>query len=183
MNNSRSSSLPPSRPSRDAASDTRNPYFRLLQRNADDNDAQYGGTALAEFLGFISDGQTPFSDPTNPAPLLRLSQKEVDQLIYSLNRADVSSLAEDNKLCDICFLCFGEWRWEDRRPANAGDSKPFKVQVNMMPENPVRLSCGHIFGELCLRTWMMRTPKGPPLTCPNCRTKLGKAGGVKKSDI
>lgn len=181
MNYRRSFSLPPPRPSRDAPSDVRNHYFRVLQRNADDNDAQYGGAALAEFLGSLSDEQTPLSVPTNPAPPLRLSRKEVDRFMYSLDRTDVSSLAKADKLCDICFLCFGEWRWEDRRPANAGDSEPFKVRVNMMPENAVRLSCGHLFGELCLRTWMMRNRKGP-LTCPKCRAKLGIVGGVKKSD-
>lgn len=181
MDNRTSSSLSP--PFRDAASDARNYYLRVLQtlRNANDNGAQDGEAALAEILGLISDEQTPLSVPTSPAPPLQFSHKKVDRFMYSLKRTDISSLAEDDELCDICFLCFGEWRWEDRHTANSGDSEPFKVLVDMMPENPVRLSCGHIFGELCLRTWMMRISKGP-FTCPKCRTKLSRVGSVKKLD-
>lgn len=177
MDNRTSSSL--SSPIRDAASDAHNHYLQAL-RNASDNEARDGGAALAEIFGPISDEQTTLSVPTNPAPPpLRFSHKKVDRFMYSLSRTDTSSLAEDDKLCEICFLCFGEWRWEDRYTVNAGDSGPFKVLVDMMPENPVRLSCGHIFGELCLRTWMMRIPKGP-LKCPKCRTKFSRVGRVKK---
>lgn len=91
----------------------------------------------------------------------------------SLHRSDVSSLAEDDKLCEICFLCFDEWRWEDGHITKAGDSEPFKVLLDMMPENPMRLSCGHIFGELYLRVWMMRVFK-ESATCPKCRVKIGE---------
>lgn len=112
--------------------------------------------------------QNSLPDSNHPTPPLRVLRKEVDQFMYSLNQIDIGTLAEDNKLCEICFLCFDEWRWDDKRPADAGALKPFEVLNDMMPENPVRLPCGHIFGELCLRTWIMKMDEGPP-TCPKCR--------------
>lgn len=49
-------------------------------------------------------------------------------------------------------------------PINAAEMKE-----NELPENPVKLECGHIFGEICLRRWIS---DGNPPTCPTCRRVL-----------
>lgn len=180
MDNRTSSSLL-SPPVRDAyTSYARHQLLSLLQdlHEANHPDAQEVGAALTEILQLISDEPIPAFVQTNAAPpLQQYSHKTVDRLMYSLHRTDVSSLAEDDKLCEICFLCFDEWRWDEEWQIIAnnagGHSEPFQVLIDMMPENPVRLSCGHIFGELCLRTWLIQIiRKGLPPTCPKCRAKL-----------
>lgn len=182
MDNRTSSSLL-SPPVQDAyTAHARLQLLTLLQdlHEANHPDAQEAGAALEEILQLISDEPIPAFVPTNAAPPIEYSHKTVNRLMYSLHRTNVSSLAEDDKLCEICFLCFDEWRWDDeeRQISNkAGEeSEPFQVLVDMMPENPVKLSCGHIFGELCLRTWLLQIiPKGGPPTCPKCRAKLSES--------
>lgn len=137
----------------------------------------------------------PPPDPNNhpmpppPPPLRFFSREEVDQFMQSLHQIDISSLAakhDDDKLCEICFQCYDEWRWSDDEqnpPANAGALKPFNVLEDMMPENAVRLPCGHVFGELCLRTWIMEMRSEGTPTCPKCRAVLKKVGrGVNSTD-
>lgn len=109
--------------------------------------------------------------PNDPTPSLQFSPDEVVQFLHSLRRIDICNLTEDNKDCEICFQCFGKWRWGNEHPVNAGALEPFKVLEDMMPEDPVRLPCGHYFGELCLHAWIKETSKGPP-TCPKCRANL-----------
>lgn len=109
--------------------------------------------------------------PNDPTPNLQFSSDEIVQFMHSLCRIDISNLAEDNKDCEICFQRLGEWRWGNDHPVNAGVSEPFKVLEDMMPEDPVKLPCGHYFGELCLRTWIKETREEPP-TCPKCRANL-----------
>lgn len=153
----------------------------LHEANHPGPDAQEARAALEEILQLISDEPIPAFVSANAAPPTEYSHKTVDRLMYSLHRTNVSSLAEDDKLCEICFLCFDEWRWDDEErqisnKAGGVDSEPFQVLVEMMPENPVKLYCGHIFGELCLRTWLMQIiPKGGPPTCPKCRAKLSES--------
>jgi hypothetical protein len=38
------------------------------------------------------------------------------------------------------------------------------------PERPVRTPCGHIFGELCIETWLQEARA----TCPTCRTEFSR---------
>lgn len=63
--------------------------------------------------------------------------------MHSLCRIDISNLVEDNKDCEICFQRLGKWRWGNDHPVNAGALEPFKVLKDMMPEDPVKLLCGH----------------------------------------
>lgn len=106
--------------------------------------------------------QTSLSNTDDPVVPLRFSHEEVDDFMYSLRRIDVSRLTKDNKICEICHLCFDEWRWGHQHPANAGVSEPCKVLEDMIPENSVRPPCGHNFGKFCLPTWKMEIPKSHP---------------------
>lgn len=226
-NNRRSTSL--QSPSvRAATSYARNQLIILLQELHEVNDAnaQEVTAALAELVQLISDDEPtpplsvpgptggpaasaaapPPPSPSPPSPShLQYSHEKVDRLLYSLDRTtDItgSLVSEDDKLCEICFQCFDEWRWGEESQtmmtmmmsgssSNGGgygyvgdgdgdvyysetEKKPFQVQIDMMPENPVKLPCGHIFGELCLRTWwMIADSQGQrPPTCPKCRAKL-----------
>lgn len=91
-----------------------------------------------ENLPYDLDEQTSPSDPYDPVAPLRFSHEEVDDFMYSLHRTNVSRPAKDNKLCDICYLCFDVWRLGYQHPANAGDSELFKVLEDMIPETSMR---------------------------------------------
>lgn len=158
---------------------------RALSR-ANINDPQYQQNidqAVARFTEVLTFTTNPNAHQNNPEeqatpatpndsiPSLQFSSDEVVQFMHSLCRIDISNLAKDNKDCEICFQRLGEWRWGNEQPVNAGASKPFKVREDMMPEDPVKLPCGHYFGELCLRTWIKEESEEPP-TCPKCRANL-----------
>lgn len=115
--------------------------------------------------------------PNNAIPSSQSSPNKIYQFIQSLCRIDISNLSEDNKDCEICFERLGEWRWGTEHPINAGALEPFQVLEDMMPEDPVKLPCGHYFGELCLLNWIKETSEGPP-TCPKCRSNLWGVGEV-----
>ena len=164
---------------------------RALSR-ANINDPQYQQNidrAVARFTEVLTFTIDPNAHQNNPeeqatpttpndsTPSLQFSPNEIVQFMHSLCRIDISNLAEDNKDCEICFERLGEWRWGNEHPVNAGASEPFKVLEDMMPEDPVKLPCGHYFGELCLRTWIKEISEGPP-TCPKCRSNLRGVGGV-----
>lgn len=152
---------------------------RALSR-ANINDAQYQQNidqAVARFTEVLTFTIAPNTHQNNaeqatpPTPNLPFSPDEVIQFMYSLHRIDICNLTEDNKDCEICFQRFDEWRWSNEHPVNAGASEPFKVLEDMMPEDPLRLPCGHYFGELCLHAWIKETSEGSP-TCPKCRANL-----------
>lgn len=158
---------------------------RTLSR-ANINDLQYQqniNRAVARFTDVLTFMIDPNANQNNPeeqatpttsndsTPNLQFSSNEVVQFMHSLCRIDISNLAKDNKDCEICFQRLGEWRWGNDHPVNAGVLEPFKVLEDMMPEDPVKLPCGHYFGELCLRTWIKETREEPP-TCPKCRANL-----------
>lgn len=114
---------------------------------------------------------------TNPPTAEPFFTKDILKFMYSLNRIDTSHLLEDDRQCEICFECIGEWRWGDEMPADAGATEPFQVLEHTMPEDLVELPCGHRYGELCLRAWLEETSGETP-TCPKCRAVLRRVGEV-----
>lgn len=57
---------------------------------------------------------------------------------------------------------------EANNPINAAETRE-----DERPEIPVKLECGHIFGEICLRRWIS---EGNSPTCPTCRRALNDRG-------
>jgi hypothetical protein len=60
--------------------------------------------------------------------------------------------------CNICNSHFGE------------------TNENEIAEKPVMLPCGHIFGNNCIRIWMLTSGGDTPPTCPYCRFQLAYPG-------
>lgn len=156
----------------------------LLRTNI--NDSQYqqnidqAVTHFTEVLTFTIDPnaysnnpeeQATPTTPNNPITSLQFSSNKMVQFMHSLCRIDISNLTKDNKDCEICFQRFGELRWGNDHLVNAGVLEPFKVLEDMMPEDPVKLPCGHYLDKLCLRTWIKKTREEQP-TCPKCRANL-----------
>lgn len=106
---------------------------------------------------------------------------------------------EEYPTCDICKESFGQPRGscsppfiitpstttspastqhvvkepesESGQPVKAATNPTNAAEMNEdeRPESPVKLECGHIFGEICLRKWIS---EGNPPTCPMCRNVL-----------
>ena len=73
----------------------------------------------------------------------------------------LETLAIENQNCGICRV----------------DYSPFSV--NRHPEDPVeqpvRLPCGHVFGQICLKEWLSPPPQGfDKKKCPTCRFRLAE---------
>ena len=67
-------------------------------------------------------------------------------------QVDTADLAEENQNCSICLNLFG--------------TIPESHMEHRSGEYPVRLQCGHMFGEECINNWICTGN----YTCPLCRT-------------
>lgn len=61
---------------------------------------------------------------------------------------------------------------EFAQPIEAANAINSEVEEDERPENPVKLECGHVFGERCIRRWIN---EGNPPTCPTCRKVLNRS--------
>ncbi|KAI9770254.1 MAG: hypothetical protein M1840_003412 [Geoglossum simile] len=80
----------------------------------------------------------------------RAFERATVKAISGLQDVPIYSLSEEDRTCSICMDPFGE-------------TEP----INGTSENPVRLPCGHVFGYICIKTWLREH-----CTCPTCRRKL-----------
>ena len=79
----------------------------------------------------------------------------------SLPSVEIETLDIENRICGICRVDYSPSS-ENRHPEDP-------------VEQPVRLPCGHVFGQLCLREWLSPAPQGSHNnTCPTCRFRLSE---------
>lgn len=109
------------------------------------------------------------SDVTLLSPSL-LSISDVDNLLQSSSYIDIGALGPDDL---NCVICHSEYSKERERENNS--SEPAVEERNQdspgqkTAECPIKLPCGHVFGHLCIRTWL-RNSQSP--SCPICRYEL-----------
>lgn len=109
----------------------------------------------------------------------RFTPTEFRRFIRSLPHVPRDSLGDDPKdhECTICYNPFFEARGrpEAETIGNGSVARPdmsqqlHEVPGSEMPEFPVRLPCGHIFGRFCIQVWIAGEESGDPPTCPICR--------------
>jgi Ring finger domain len=80
----------------------------------------------------------------------RAFERATVKAINGLQDVPIDSLPEEDRTCNICMDPFGEME-----------------PINGTSETPVRLPCGHVFGYICIKTWLKEH-----CTCPTCRRKL-----------
>ena len=109
----------------------------------------------------------------------RFSPTEFYNFIYSLPYVRRDSLGEDaqDNQCSICYYRFFEARGRleagairnGTAPRPNMNLEPHKVPISDLPELPMCLPCGHVFGHICVQVWILGEESGNPPTCPVCR--------------
>lgn len=93
---------------------------------------------------------------------IQLSPNQVDEFMQTLSRVEIGTLGTDDLSCSICKEEYGKQRGDSTEPASGSDPR---LPGEEMPEQPVELSCRHVFGEWCIKTWLLEQPA----SCPTCR--------------
>lgn len=114
------------------------------------------------------------------------SAAAVDEFMKKLGKVNVTSLKQDARECDICKTDFSHL------PAAAPPTNPTPASRAQEPaersvndeelETPVRLACGHVYGEKCLKTWISGKGIENLPTCPMCRVVLD-SGSIAVSEV
>lgn len=157
-----------------------NVLIRIVVRNfqADDQSStQDAGTTGRQARRQIT--LLPFEAPA----LWRNSSDAFRGFILSLPHISQQSLGEE-KECNICYYPFfasrGKFEAEAIRdgtvPPPDMSLEPHEVPFSDLPELPIRLPCGHVFGQICVIKWILRDWNGHTPTCPICRAILTPVG-------
>lgn len=93
---------------------------------------------------------------------VQFSPSQVDDFLQTLGRVELSSLGPDDMMCSICKEEYGEERGKTTGQASDADHR---LPGEETPEYPVKLSCRHVFGNWCIKAWLLRQPA----SCPACR--------------
>lgn len=93
---------------------------------------------------------------------MKLSYSRVEDFVKTLARVEISTLGAEDLKCSICKLEYGKGRGNIAEPASDSDQELLGEET---PEDPVKLWCGHVFGDCCIKTWLVEQPG----SCPTCR--------------
>ena len=92
-----------------------------------------------------------------------LPPNNVDDLLQTSSCLDISTLELSDLNCLICHLEYGK---DNTEPASEPNQQ---LPGQESAEYPIKLPCGHVFGDLCIRRWLRAAH---PASCPLCRGEL-----------
>lgn len=124
----------------------------LMDEEEYDNDSNDSGS---------SDNHNSDSDSSDSD-----SSDKVDNLLETSSYIEIKTLEPNDLDCTICQSEFGKERKDSTEPAlepNQG------LPGEELAEYPIKLPCGHVFGQWCIREWL-RNARFP--SCPVCRSRL-----------
>lgn len=112
------------------------------------------------------------SSPVHTRHRIQFTPEQVDEFLQSLPRVKSSSMSKEEQRCEICSFEYGEVRGILAAPVpGKGKTRMSVPEVEEglpgeeLPELAAKLPCGHIYGEWCIKTWLLERPA----TCPTCR--------------
>lgn len=141
----------------------------MAEMNTTTRRAIHATIALLENLGTLesvtdwiapSDDENFYYDEDHSR--IQFSSSQVEDFMQNLSRVEIGTLGMDDLRCSICKEEYGKLRGDSTEPASGSDPR---LPGEEMPEHPLGLPCGHVFGEWCIRTWL----REQPASCPTCR--------------
>ena len=94
----------------------------------------------------------------------QLSHDQVDELVQASARVELDGLESDEMECPICKLEYGSYRGEETPSTEPALDQ--ELSGEDAPEQAIKLPCGHVFGDWCIKTWLLGLPAA---SCPTCR--------------
>lgn len=92
-----------------------------------------------------------------------LPPNNVDHLLQTSSCLEINKLALNDLNCSICHLEYGKDNTEPALEPNQ------QLPGQESAEYPIKLPCGHVFGDWCIRRWLR---DAHPASCPLCRGEL-----------
>lgn len=121
---------------------------------------EYAATMLSAG-SFIADGGDEEREGESIG--IQLSPDQVEDLVTTSARVEIGALESDEMECSICKLEYGTYRGEEICSIEPAFDQGLPGEA--APEQPVKLPCGHVFGEWCIKAWLLEQPA----SCPTCR--------------
>lgn len=115
-------------------------------------------TSVDIHSGDFMDNQVDYEQETG----IQFSLSQVEEFLQTLGPVEISSLSTDDMKCSICMEEYGKERGNITGPASDAEQR---LPGEETPEYPLKLSCRHVFGDWCIKTWLLRQPA----SCPACR--------------
>lgn len=119
-------------------------------------------TILANDDGDFIDYQADGEEGTG----IRFSPSQVEDFLQTLSPVEISTLRTDDTKCSICKEEYGKERGKSTNLVSDADQR---LPGEETSEYPVKLSCRHVFGDWCIKAWLLRQPA----SCPTCRFQFG----------
>lgn len=103
---------------------------------------------------------------------IQFSPSQVDEILQTSARVEINTFEADELNCSICKLEYGTERGNAMSTEQSASGSDQGLPGEEAPEQPVKLSCGHIFGEWCIKTWLLEQSA----SCPICRFQFEPVG-------
>lgn len=92
----------------------------------------------------------------------QFSPSQVEDFLQTSSPVEISTLEKDDQKCSICMSEYVKERGDTNKPAMESEQGLLGEDA---PENPIKLPCGHVFGEWCIKAWLLKQRA----SCPVCR--------------
>lgn len=91
----------------------------------------------------------------------QFSSSQIEDFLQNSPPVEKSTLEEEDQECSICMSKYGIGRG-NKEPATKSEQGLLGEEA---PESPVKLPCGHVFGDWCIKKWLLTQHA----SCPACR--------------